>query len=55
MVQIGWGSRAFYTQVPTWADLTPQIAAQALFYDDAVLYVRPASIPVADAKHVRRV
>ncbi len=55
MVQIGWGSRAFYTQVPTWADLTPKIAAQALFYDDAILYVRPAAIPMPDAKHVRKV
>ena len=55
MAQIGWGSRAFYTQVPTWADLTPKVAAQALFYDDAVLYVRPAAIPTADPKHVRRV
>lgn len=54
-VYIGWGSRAFYTQVPTWADLTPTIAAQALFYDDAVLYVRPAAIPMPDAKHVRKV
>ena len=54
-VYIGWGSRAFYTQVPTWADLTPKIAAQALFYDDAVLYVRPAAIPMPDAKHVRKV
>ena len=53
-VYIGWGSRAFYTQVPTWADLTPQVAAQALFYDDAVLYVRPAAIPIADAKHLRK-
>lgn len=54
MVQIGWGSKAFYTQVPTWADLTPKVAAQALFWDEAVLYVRPAAIPVADAKHTRR-
>ncbi len=34
---IGWGSQAFYTQVPTWNDLTLPIAWQALTGDAAVI------------------
>ncbi|MFT0211107.1 TIGR02117 family protein [Pseudomonas sp. F1_0610] len=35
--QIGWGSEAFYTQVPTWADLTLGITWQALTGDNSVI------------------
>lgn len=52
-VQIGWGSRSFYTQVPTWADLTPKVAMQALFFDESVLYVQPANLPASNDKRVR--
>lgn len=39
-VGIGWGSRGFYLATPTWADLTPQTAFNALFgLDKSALHV----------------
>lgn len=37
----GWGSRTFYTQTPTWSDVTLTRALKALAFDDAVLHVTP--------------
>ena len=49
------GGAGVLTRLATEPGAMAQVAAQALFYDDAVLYVRPAAIPMADAKHVRKV
>ena len=38
---VGWGSRTFYTQTPTWSDVTLKRALKALAFDDAVLHVTP--------------
>lgn len=39
-VAIGWGSRSFYLDTPTWADLTPTVAFKALFgLDKSALHV----------------
>lgn len=39
-VGVGWGSRSFYLETPTWADLTPGIAFKALFgLDKSALHV----------------
>lgn len=55
MVQIGWGSRVFYTQVPTWGELTPKLAAQALWFDDAVLNVQATEAPEPNRRRVRMI
>ena len=55
MVQIGWGSRAFYTQVPTWGDLTVPLAAKALLWDDSVLFVRGGAAPLPGSGQVRKI
>lgn len=44
-VYIGWGSAAFYTQVPTWRDIRLQVALKALFYDEGLLRVEGADAP----------
>ncbi|MBP6116685.1 MAG: TIGR02117 family protein [Neisseriaceae bacterium] len=38
-VLIGWGSKTFYTQVPTWSELTLPLAVQALAFDAAAFNV----------------
>ncbi|WP_139167050.1 TIGR02117 family protein [Chromobacterium sphagni] len=38
-IAIGWGSRTFFLQTQTWADLTPGKALAALASDDSVLHV----------------
>lgn len=50
---IGWGGRAFYTQTPTWADLSFWPAARALTVDDSVMHVALAGPADADAPDVR--
>lgn len=50
---IGWGSHAFYTQVPTWGDLTPPLAARALLWDQSVLYARGGPDPRQAAPELR--
>ena len=35
----GWGSRAFYIETPTWADLKPGPLFSALTLDDSVMHV----------------
>lgn len=48
--QIGWGSKAFYTQVPTWAELTPSVAWQAITGDESVIQLSGQNtIPTNDA------
>lgn len=46
-VSIGWGSKDFYVNTPTWADLRPMTALKALLWDEAVLHVeyRPQPAP----------
>jgi uncharacterized protein (TIGR02117 family) len=38
----GWGSRAFYTTAPTYADIRPGPTLQAVVGDRPVVHVRPA-------------
>jgi len=35
----GWGSKEFYTNVPTWGDLSFKKALKALFYDESIIRV----------------
>jgi uncharacterized protein (TIGR02117 family) len=46
-VSIGWGSKDFYVNTPTWADLRPMRAIRALLWDETVLHVeyRPQPMP----------
>ena len=34
-VALGWGNREFYTEVPTWDDLTVSVALRAVFWPSA--------------------
>lgn len=45
-VLIGWGSRTFYTQVPTWSALTASLAVKALAFDSAAFNVAYIPEPV---------
>jgi uncharacterized protein (TIGR02117 family) len=38
-IVVGWGGRAFYTQTPTWADLTLNALWRSLTIDRSVLHV----------------
>ncbi|MBV7434054.1 DUF2459 domain-containing protein [Cardiobacteriaceae bacterium TAE3-ERU3] len=42
---IGWGSRTFYQDVPTWGELTLSKALRAIGFDDSVIAVMPAYAP----------
>jgi uncharacterized protein (TIGR02117 family) len=46
-VSFGWGSRDFYINTPTWADVRPMTALKALLWDETVLHVeyRPEPRP----------
>jgi len=44
-VSIGWGSRDFYVNTPTWADVRPMTALKALLWDETVLHVEYRSEP----------
>jgi uncharacterized protein (TIGR02117 family) len=46
-VSFGWGSRDFYVNTPTWADVRPMTALKALLWDETVLHVeyRPEPAP----------
>ncbi|MBP6346456.1 MAG: TIGR02117 family protein [Neisseriaceae bacterium] len=46
-VLIGWGSKTFYTQVPSWSELTLPLAAQALAFDEAAFNVTYLPQPTA--------
>lgn len=45
-ISIGWGSKDFYVNTPTWADLRPMRAIKALLWDEAVLHVEYRSQPM---------
>ena len=44
-VSFGWGSRDFYINTPTWADVRPFTALKALLWDETVLHVEYRSEP----------
>jgi uncharacterized protein (TIGR02117 family) len=44
-VSLGWGSRDFYINTPTWADVRPLTALKALVWDETVLHVEYRSQP----------
>jgi uncharacterized protein (TIGR02117 family) len=44
-VSFGWGSRDFYINTPTWADVRPMTALKALLWDETVLHVEYRSEP----------
>ncbi|MFT6108233.1 MAG: hypothetical protein ACJA2W_001143 [Planctomycetota bacterium] len=44
-LSIGWGDRAFYTQVPTWSDLTPSIAV------GGALWPTPSTVRITSYKY----
>jgi uncharacterized protein (TIGR02117 family) len=44
-VSIGWGSKDFYLNTPTWADVRPMTALKALLWDETVLHVEYRSQP----------
>ena len=46
-VSIGWGSRDFYINTPTWADVRPMAALKALLWDETVLHVEYRSEPTS--------
>lgn len=45
-VSVSWGEKAFFLETPTWADLTPSVAVNAMTGGSGVMhvawYVRPA-------------
>lgn len=46
-VLIGWGSKTFYTQVPSWSELTLPLALKALALDEAafnVTYIKEPTV-----------
>lgn len=45
-ISIGWGSKDFYVNTPTWADLRPMRAIKALLWDETVLHVEYRSQPM---------
>ena len=52
-VAFGWGSRDFYINTPTWADLDIATAAKSVLWDETVLHVEYRPPPVA-AENCRR-
>jgi uncharacterized protein (TIGR02117 family) len=46
-VSFGWGSRDFYINTPTWADVRPMTALKALLWDETVLHVEYRPEPQA--------
>jgi uncharacterized protein (TIGR02117 family) len=46
-VGIGWGSRDFYLNTPTWADLDVAIAVKSVLWDETVIRVDYRPAPVA--------
>ena len=51
----GWGSRAFYINTPTWADLRPGPLARAFTLDSAVMHVSLAGAIDETSPAVRRI
>lgn len=54
-ISIGWGSKAFYTQVPTWNDLTLPIAWKALIGDSSVIRLSGEQYLPSDDSHRRKI
>lgn len=54
-ISIGWGSKAFYTQVPTWNDLTLPIAWKALIGDSSVIRLSGEQYLPPDDSNRRRI
>lgn len=54
-IGIGWGSRDFYLNTPTWADVKVGTALKSLLWDETVLRVdfRPAPILEEDCREWR--
>ena len=46
-IGLGWGSRDFYINTPTWADLDIATAVKSVLWDETVLHVAYRSQPVA--------
>jgi uncharacterized protein (TIGR02117 family) len=46
-IGIGWGSRDFYLNTPTWADLNVATAAKSVLWDETVIRVDYRPAPVA--------
>jgi uncharacterized protein (TIGR02117 family) len=46
-IGLGWGSRDFYINTPTWADLDIAIAVKSVLWDETVLHVEYRPRPVA--------
>lgn len=44
-VSFGWGSKDFYINTPTWADLEPMTALKAVLWDETVLHVEYRAEP----------
>ena len=54
-IYIGWGSRTFYRDVPTWDDLTVGKALRAITYDDSVIAIMPAYAPPTGQQQIRTI
>lgn len=50
---IGWGSRAFYIETPTWGDLKPGPVFSALTWDRSVMHVQRAGAIPLDQEFVQ--
>jgi uncharacterized protein (TIGR02117 family) len=46
-IGLGWGSRDFYINTPTWADLDIATAVKSALWDDTVLHVEYRPRPIA--------
>ena len=46
-IGLGWGSRDFYINTPTWADLDIATAVKSVLWDETVLHVEYRPRPVA--------
>ena len=46
-IGLGWGSRDFYINTPTWADLDIAIAVKSVLWDETVLHVEYLLEPAA--------
>jgi uncharacterized protein (TIGR02117 family) len=47
-IGLGWGSRDFYINTPTWADLDIATAVKSVLWDETVLHVEYRPRPVAE-------
>jgi uncharacterized protein (TIGR02117 family) len=54
-IGLGWGSRDFYINTPTWADLDIATAVKSVLWDETVLHVeyRPRPVPTEKCRQWR--